>query len=264
MTTRERKEARIAKRLEWAEKRQTRGEHTLAHVTDGLPPMGEPIKVGHHSEKRHRNALEKADNKVRRGCDDLNMAEKHRARAAGIADQLDRSIYSDDDNAVSALAERIAGLESERDRYKAQSAACRKRKGQPVEAAFAEMVRDGIFTEEEAKDLIFTCSCFRGDPLRGWPSYKLSNLSGNITRNQKRLDALSGTKKSQEKFICYSPEAGRCNSAHGHPTLNSAKKCAAAHTNRFGVPFEVRKIRGMSEVTWNWDGKTPPGVAVEV
>ncbi|RGE19071.1 DUF3560 domain-containing protein [Leucobacter sp. wl10] len=31
---------------------------------DALPPMGEPIKIGHHSENRHRNALDRAHRRM--------------------------------------------------------------------------------------------------------------------------------------------------------------------------------------------------------
>lgn len=267
MTTRERKEARLARRLEWADKRAAKAEHGFAHAMDGLPDNGQPILVGHHSEKRHRGAIAKADNRIRKAFADQTMAQLHTSKAGGIADQLDSSIYSDDVDAVERLAERIAGLEAERDRYKAQSAACRKRKGQPVEVAFAEMIRAGIFTEAEAKDLIFVCSCFRGDPLRGWPSYKLSNLSGDINRNRKRLEALSGTAKAPEKFICWeTTERYHCNSNHGHPTLASARRCCANLAARckaegFEARWEVRKIRGMNECFET--GPDGPGVLAE-
>lgn len=46
-----------------------------------LPEGGEPIKVGHHSETRHRNAIDKAHNSARRGIDAHHEAEEAARRA---------------------------------------------------------------------------------------------------------------------------------------------------------------------------------------
>lgn len=50
-----------------------------------LPPGGEPIKVGHHSEGRHRRALERADNSMRRSIDANDVAEVAASRADAAA-----------------------------------------------------------------------------------------------------------------------------------------------------------------------------------
>lgn len=204
MTTRERKEARIARRLEWAEKRQVRGESTLKHALDGLPPMGEPIKIGHHSEKRHRKAFVTADNKLRRGCEDLTMADYHQSRACGIAGQLERSIYTDDHDALDKMRERIADLEARRERYKVQNAAIRRIKDKTPEGlatGLAALVESGAFTAREAKDLVFACQCQGAGIAKGWPTYALSNLSGNIARNRKRLPELERRAADREKVL---------------------------------------------------------------
>ncbi len=53
------------------------------HMTDvaRLPEGGEPIKVGHHSEGRHRAALSRADRSARRGIDAHHDAERATDRA---------------------------------------------------------------------------------------------------------------------------------------------------------------------------------------
>lgn len=50
-----------------------------------LPEGGEPIKVGHHSERRHRNAIDRAHTSARRGIDAQKEADRvaERADAAG-------------------------------------------------------------------------------------------------------------------------------------------------------------------------------------
>lgn len=52
-----------------------------------LPEGGEPIKIGHHSENRHRNAIAKADRATRRAIDASTEAEQaaERAETAALA-----------------------------------------------------------------------------------------------------------------------------------------------------------------------------------
>ena len=63
----ERREARIDKYEDRARKaRDEAGARFGSHANETLRAMGgEPIKVGHHSEKRHRRLIEKADNDMR-------------------------------------------------------------------------------------------------------------------------------------------------------------------------------------------------------
>src|SRR3990167_6379587 len=122
VTYREQKEARVAKREEWAAARERdAAQHFKAadpsEAATGIP-FGQPILVGHHSEGRHRRALARLDAHMSRACESTKMAERHLSVAAGISDQLDRSIYSDDHNATEALRERIAERETRRERMK--------------------------------------------------------------------------------------------------------------------------------------------------
>lgn len=55
-----------------------------ARAVAALPPGGEPIKIGHHSERRHRRAIERAHDATRRAIDATDTAKNaaHRADAA--------------------------------------------------------------------------------------------------------------------------------------------------------------------------------------
>jgi len=121
MTYRERRERRAARREEWAKGRDAKAEESFAgadRIAGGIPP-GQPILVGHHSEKGHRRDLDRIDRGMRKGFEHRNMSKRHREAAATIRDQLDRSIYRDDDDEAARLRERIAEREAERDRMKA-------------------------------------------------------------------------------------------------------------------------------------------------
>jgi hypothetical protein len=109
MTRRERLEAKLDKRANWADKARARSEAHLnaAHRTGDRIPTGQPILVGHHSEHRHRRDLERIDSNMSRACEEHTLAERHESKCEGLARMLDRSILDDDPDAVERLEERI-------------------------------------------------------------------------------------------------------------------------------------------------------------
>lgn len=128
MTRRERMERRAERRLEWAEGRKAKSAAAFsrAHGLTENIPFGQPILVGHHSEKRHRRVLEKADNAMRTGCESADMASHHASKAAGIERQLETSIFSDDDGAAEACEAKAAELDASAERKLAINKAWRK------------------------------------------------------------------------------------------------------------------------------------------
>jgi len=127
MTRRERLERKIEKRRDWADKARARSEqasNTAHAIASGIPP-GQPILVGHHSEKRHRRDLARIDSAMRKTIEQGELATHHARKADGLADQLETSIYSDDADAIEQLQARIAALEAERERIKRYNASCR-------------------------------------------------------------------------------------------------------------------------------------------
>ena len=189
MTRRERKEARLEQRQDWAESRDRKAAasfDTAQRIGDGIP-FGQPILVGHHSEKRARKDQERIYNGMMAGIDSEKMAAHHREVAGGIADQLDRSIFSDDDDAIEALEQRVAGLEDERQHMKDINKAIKafqKRTGKAnKDLTSADLAECGCTVEDVKK--------FWPD-LYGWrfPPYALQSLGGNIKRNRDRIVSL--------------------------------------------------------------------------
>lgn len=72
-------------------------------------PMGQPILVGHHSEKRHRRDLERADNHMRAGVEALDKAEHYQRRAEAARPTADGARLSD----PAFLGRRISEAEAE-------------------------------------------------------------------------------------------------------------------------------------------------------
>ena len=55
----------------------------------GFLSLGEPIKVGHHSEKRHRALLERNDNKMRKSYEEMEKAREYKQKAKYLANDTD-------------------------------------------------------------------------------------------------------------------------------------------------------------------------------
>lgn len=183
MTYRERREARAARRRQWANSREQKAAgalETSQRALDGIE-FGQPVLLGHHSQRRHQGAITRSDNATRRYIEHADMQKHHEQAASTIEAQLRTSIYSDDVDAIERLEEKIARLEAERDRVKAYNATARK--GAPN----LELV-----DERQRVDLlgIARVQAYAMSKGGGFPSYHLSNLSANINRLRKRLEAL--------------------------------------------------------------------------
>jgi len=210
MGTRERKEARMARRAEWAEKakaesdRRFQAAHTIA---DGIP-MGQPILVSHHSERHARRDQERIHSNMSRGVEASDRAKHHASVAGGIAHQLDRSIFSDDQNAIEALEARIQQHEAERESMKRVNAAWRnagKPKACPeseAEVAAHTEVWSSIgaacgMKESELCKLLRRMILTPYHP-QPFPGYAMQNLGGRITADRKRIEDIQARAKRAE------------------------------------------------------------------
>lgn len=193
MNRRERLEAKMLKREEWAEGRKAKASSAYAKFTriaDNIP-FGQPVLVGHHSEKHHRADIARMDSALRTSYESQQMAAHHEQKAAGLARQLETCIFSDDDDAPEALTARIAALEAKRERMKASNAAFRK--GNAVWAVVL-----GVTPEQAAAARVRIMEGY------SWcrqphPTYELSNLGANITRLKKRLIEVTARRERAEK-----------------------------------------------------------------
>lgn len=208
MGTRERRTRRAERRRDWQQSRERKREaaqHEFEQRLDELPPGGEPIKIGHHSERRHRRAFERVDRALEKVGEHDKMAAKHRGAASAIEAELERSIYDDDDDACEQLRERIDALEEERARMKAINEWFTNRlRGGPVKrrrllfdapAAAVEEAKAALADSREALELTDkewqdVLAGLQFNQVLGYPPYALSNLGGNISRQRQRLARL--------------------------------------------------------------------------
>ena len=170
------RERRIERLRERADRMKTQGERSLAHAQDisSFIPPGQPILVGHHSERRHRRDLDRINGLMRKGIDTLEASKRLNQRA--ISAEENRSIFSDDPAAGEKLEAKIARLESRQNMMREVNRSIRT--GKPLTSlGFSDALEAKLKTPD-----------FLGRV--GFADYALKNNGANIRRLKARLDAL--------------------------------------------------------------------------
>ena len=220
MTRRERKENKIEKRREWADKRENKSNQNsnTAHNMASQIPLGQPILIGHHSEKHARNYQDKIHNNMRKSIEHSDMADKHLEKAENIQHQLDTSIFSDDVDAVERLQEKINTLEIKRNRLK------------EIKKALTKGI-DIVLTEAEKKHLEGNKRCWNCYNIM---PYELTNLGATIRTAKKRIEKISAQKVMKSiRYITLLSVAEEKKLNHG-----KSWKCTGKNINDHDLPGE--------------------------
>jgi len=177
----ERKQARIDRYKDLAAKKKRESEEAYKASKSMVEhiPMGQPILVGHHSEKGHRNLLDRSWNKmgqsVKLGETSDYYADKAKAAESNTA------ISSDDPDALTKLRDKLTDLEETQEKMKAANKVVKSKKLSEVEKV------DGLkaqgYTEKEVLKILEPD--FGGRV--GFPSYLLTNNNGNMRRIKQRI-----------------------------------------------------------------------------
>lgn len=109
----QRLERRYERLLERAEKADSDGNayYNRARQMGEVIPFGQPILIGHHSEKADRRYRERIHRTYGKGFERFQAAERLRERAA--ASRKSKAISSDDPAALLKLREKLAALEAD-------------------------------------------------------------------------------------------------------------------------------------------------------
>lgn len=191
----EKKAARIERYRERAEKAQRLSEVAYQRARSMLDmiPMGQPILVGHHSEKRHRAHLARIDTSMRRSSSLQNKSDYWRRRAA--AAESNRSVSSDDPEAIDKLQTKVADLKQQREKAKAANKIVRS-KNLTDEQKIRKIMATLKWPSSKAAKVLQPDFCGRV----GFPDYWLQNIGANIRRLEQRISKLHSVKKLSEKF----------------------------------------------------------------
>ena len=188
MTRRERLERKMERRQEWAGKAAARSSGRFGaakRIADAIP-FGQPILVGHHSERHARRDQERIHNNMAKGCELSDLSEHHESKADGIQHQLDRSVFSDDPDAIEALEARIAENEAERDKMKNINSLYRKGDAAGLAALGLNL--------ETLREKLKTAYSWEKRP---YPSYSLTNLGARIRTDRERIKQIRTVQKRQ-------------------------------------------------------------------
>lgn len=243
MTThRERLERKAERRRDWADSREAKADAAskTAHDIGAGIPMGQPILVGHHSEKRARRDVERINTAMGAVVDNSHMADTHREKATNIERALRQSIYDDDPDAIEQLTAKIERLEAKRARIKAYNASCRK-------AAKTGGVGDTSLLDDQQRQELATTArvcAYQLGTGGAMPAYELTNLGGNINRLRKRLEALQQPERGRRLVARYEGECRLCGGAVdvGDPILYFKRAHEVEHADgcpcaQCDVPF---------------------------
>lgn len=168
MTYRERREAKAERYREWAEKRDTKADAAYEGVQSIVEriPFGQPILVGHHSERGARADQRRIENGMNSFCENSAKADRMREKANNIERAAKQAIYSDDPDALDRLREKLSKLEAQRE---------------SIKAANAEWLKAN-------KASLKGMTAYQRDRARPYPGYVLTNLGGTITTTRKRIE----------------------------------------------------------------------------
>lgn len=171
----ERREARIERLEDRAAKKQKEAaqKYEASKAAVAGIPMGQPILVGHHSEAKHRRDIERSHQAM--GASVKAANEAARLKRAAEAAEANVTISSDDPEALTKLAKKLAAQVSTQNRLKEEN----------------KLIRSGKAEAELVERL--------NHEYRHWPAYKkgsghppgvLSNLSAQVRSTQKRINTL--------------------------------------------------------------------------
>ncbi|MCD7969132.1 MAG: DUF3560 domain-containing protein [Alistipes sp.] len=196
-------------------------------------PMGQPILVGHHSEKRHRAALKRSHNAMDISVEEAGKADYYERKAH--AAENNKAIYNDDPDAVNKLKEKLANLETLQEHMKAANKIFKNRKLSREEKI--EKVAALKISRPEAESMLEGDSC----GSIGYASFELANNNANIQTTRKRLEEVMSL--GQREYKEYQ--------------INGYKVCEDPKDDRFRIFFgfkpdeEIRKQLKSSGYRWS-------------
>jgi hypothetical protein len=179
-------------------------------------PFGQPILVGHYSEGRDRNYRGRIDKKFTKGFEAMGEARELERKADAAENNADRTVSSDDPDAVRKLRSKLAEIESLRVSGRAINkiiqAARRKLKDLPPmtpdeRAAYAKanppetqawylQASKALQQAGHSEKLIKAALAPDFAGRYGMADYKLTNLGAEARRLEARIKALEASAKA--------------------------------------------------------------------
>lgn len=192
----QKRQAKIERYKELAEKADRESTSAYKQSTEmaSVIPFGQPILVGHHSEKKDRNYRDKIHNKMGKSVEASKKAEYYLEKAK--AAEHNTSISSDNPDALSLLKEKVDKLEESQRKMKATNSAWRTYDKKGDSSQLEEL---GINAHQLADQI----ECAHSWNKQPYPSYELTNLNAKIRNTKKRIASLEKAESIEHKEIDY-------------------------------------------------------------
>lgn len=210
MTREEKKQERIDRYnalLAKANKESTAAYNRSRDMVGSIP-MGQPILVGHHSERGHRRLLDRSWDTMGRSVKLSEKADYYASKAR--AAECNDSIYLEDQDAVERLSEKVKNLETKQEKMKAINKIVRNKK--LTNDAKIDQIEALGFPAETAQNLL------RPDCMGviGIASFSLTNNNATLRTAKERLEQVIKLKSAVAKEyeingvkVVENPEANR-------------------------------------------------------
>jgi Domain of unknown function (DUF3560) len=182
----ERRQKRIATAKIRAIKNEQEAEtlYNSAKELASIMPMGQPILIGHHSERRDRNYRDIIHNKFGKSFEKSEKAVYYKNKAESI--EQNDVIFSDDPNALEKLNEKLKSLENSQEFMKLTNKFIRKNDKEGfLKIRFAT---DKIWEEMTTPNVMGAI---------GFAHYSLNNNNANIRQVKKRITQLKHREVNQ-------------------------------------------------------------------
>ena len=161
-------------------RKEAEGTNKRAREMASVIPFGQPILIGHHSERADRNYRKRIRRTYEKAGELADKAEHYERRATTES----RAISSDDPDAVTKLRAKITAAEAMQEKMKAANRLIRKGNV----GALVELVGADTAARLQVPDF-----CGR----IGYADYLLTNNSANIRRMKARIQTLEAADQAE-------------------------------------------------------------------
>jgi hypothetical protein len=206
----ERREARIGRYEEKASIAHSQAEsrfNTAREMADGIP-FGQPILVGHHSEKSDRRYRDRIHDNFDKAVELENKATHYSEKAS--AAESNRAITSDDPTAVSELRTKLKSRATLQAYMKAINSGIRKAAldtlpKDDVRAKLTEIIASVCPDDGEGKALLQKLLNNAQDSTYGLisPPHELTNNNAQIRRLKERIAELEKANENETTKTCH-------------------------------------------------------------
>ncbi|MCK9593594.1 MAG: DUF3560 domain-containing protein [Methanoregula sp.] len=186
----EKRDAQIDRCRELADKNAVKADelHDRAHKMADVIPFGQPILVGHYSEKSDRNYRARITNTFDKSMEAHDKSKYYSQKADRL--ENNKAISQDDPDAIESLQAKLKKCEEFQEQAKTINKIIRKKIAD--EEKVTALIASGLH-EETARKCLVPDYCNR----IGIPAYALTNNNANMNRIKKRIAELQKNRNEE-------------------------------------------------------------------